>query len=340
MAWPAFKARQQNPYTYLLYTHLRNLDVQVEEFSHRQGWRRSPHVLHLHWPEFQYRSFPLSIARYTTLLMLLRKMKTFQTKIVWTVHNLAPHDNHYPRLNRLFWNQFIPMVDGAIFLTEASRDLAYATHPGLERANSFLIPHGHYREIYPSPTPKPTARQSLQLPKDQFILLFVGALRRYKGVLSLLQTYRQVNAPQTTLIIAGKPQDHEYECELLELAANDDRVVLHLQFLSEAELSLYLSAADVVVFPYQKILNSGSAMLALSYSRPVLVPAKGSMEELQRQVGSSWLHTYHEDLTPELLERAIAWAQSNKETFVPLKEFEWGQIAEKTLQAYQTLLRT
>lgn len=340
MAWPAFKNRQQNPYNYLLYTKLQELGVQVEEFSHKKAWQTSPDILHLHWPEFQYESLKLSVARSTMLLLLLRKLRAFKTKIIWTAHNLAPHDLHHPRLNEWFWNQFLPLLDGSIFLSEASRELAYATHPKLQQAQSFLVPHGHYRDIYPAPTPKEKARESLKLPQDTFVLLFVGAVRRYKGVLSLLQSYRQTQSPRTLLLIAGSAREPEYERELRIAAEGDNRIRLDLRFLSDEEMGLHLSAADLVVLPYQKILNSGSALLALSYSRPVLVPAQGSMQELQAQVGESWTNTYHDELNPQRLEQAISWAQSNNETVAPLEEFAWDKLAQQTLQAYETLLRS
>ena len=49
LAWPAFNTREQNPYAYLLYTHMRG--VEVDEFSIGKLLTRPYDVWHIHWPE-------------------------------------------------------------------------------------------------------------------------------------------------------------------------------------------------------------------------------------------------------------------------------------------------
>ena len=50
MAWPAFANRLENPYNALLYSALRELDVEVVEFSvQRLLFGPRADILHLHW---------------------------------------------------------------------------------------------------------------------------------------------------------------------------------------------------------------------------------------------------------------------------------------------------
>ena len=51
LAWPGRQARAKNPYTWLLYTHLADLGVQVTDFTFARALRGGYDVLHLHWPE-------------------------------------------------------------------------------------------------------------------------------------------------------------------------------------------------------------------------------------------------------------------------------------------------
>ena len=67
---------------------------------------------------------------------------------------------------------------------------------------------------------------------------------------------------------------------------------------------MYLPATDLVVLPYRDILNSGSAVLALSFDRPVLVPRRGSLGDLQNHVGRQWVRTYEGDIGAAELEAA------------------------------------
>ena len=85
--------------------------------------------------------------------------------------------------------------------------------------------------------------------------------------------------------------------------------MLDLAFQSDAAIASWLRAADLVVLPYRAIQNSGSAMLALSADRPVVVPALGAMRELQAAVGEDWVRCYEGDFDADELERSIRWAR-------------------------------
>jgi hypothetical protein len=94
------------------------------------------------------------------------------------------------------------------------------------------------------------------------------------------------------------------------------------------------------VLPYRDILNSGSALLALSLNRPVLVPRRGALAELQQQVGEAWVRCYDGDLTAETLVDAIAWARETpREPEAPLHAFAWPSIARAHQLAYRSLRR-
>ena len=67
---------------------------------------------------------------------------------------------------------------------------------------------------------------------------------------------------------------------------------LHLRSVPVEDVQAHFAAADLVVLPYRKTLNSAVALLALSFDRPVLVPNAGSMAELQREVGAEWVLIY------------------------------------------------
>ena len=51
LAWPGPAARAKNPYTWLLYSHLTELGVQVIDFTPARALRGGYDILHLHWPE-------------------------------------------------------------------------------------------------------------------------------------------------------------------------------------------------------------------------------------------------------------------------------------------------
>ena len=55
---------------------------------------------------------------------------------------------------------------------------------------------------------------------------------------------------------------------------------MRLQHIPEAELARLLAAADVVVLPFRRVTTSGSAMLALTHGRPLIVPNLAATADL------------------------------------------------------------
>src|SRR4029079_12745051 len=93
----------------------------------------------------------------------------------------------------------------------------------------------------------------------------------------------------------------------------------------------YFRAARVVVLPYRRILNSGAALLALSFDRRVVVPASGSLVELQAQVGEGWVSTYDGPMRPEVVEHALAVEPPTGAA--PLQRYEWPAIGRASVEA-------
>src|SRR3546814_12030359 len=105
---------------------------------------------------------------------------------------------------------------------------------------------------------------------------------------------------------------------------------LQLEYLSDAEIERITDEADAVVLPYRDIVNSGSALLALSRFRPVIAPRLGSLIELQGQVGEDWLWLYDGPLTGERMREGIEWVRNKQRISPPvLSAPEWTQIGEK-----------
>jgi hypothetical protein len=100
-------------------------------------------------------------------------------------------------------------------------------------------------------------------------------------------------------------------------------------------VQLLFSAADLVVLPFSDIMHSGSAILALSFNKPVLVPARGALPELQARVGAQWVRTYQGELTPAILADAAVWAKNSIRNPLPdLSSFDWPPIVEATIRFY------
>ena len=342
LAQPAYRNRDENPYTSLLYSHLGALDVQADEFSWHRALFGRYDIWHLHWPESypNKRSLPLALRQSAGLLALLSWARRRGTRIVWTVHNLASHERVHPAIDRWFGAAFMRRVDTFVALSEAGARLARRRHPHLEHVPNFVVPHGHYRHAYPNTLTRAQARAELGVPEDATVVTFVGQIRRYKNVPALAEAFRRIQGEDLRLLIAGRPQDAAVEADVRRASGEDDRIHLHCTHLRDEEIHLPLSAANLIVLPYGEVLNSGSALLALSFDRPVLVPRRGALEDLRRQVGDAWVRTYDGALTPEILSAAITWSRRARGSSAPLDAFEWARVADATRAVYSSALAT
>jgi glycosyltransferase involved in cell wall biosynthesis len=270
-----------NPYCDLLYRSLAARGVAIAptaELSPRWLVRhaRVVKVLHLHWPEFYYRSGTRPTARsVTAFVAALLLARLLRYRVVWTVHNALPHERH-PVDRLLRWI----LVHSARLVVHA--EAARAAIPGGRRQPA-VVPHGHYIGCYADDVSPDEARRALGLGAEDRVFVCFGQLRAYKGVGALLDAFADLAAPRLRLVVAGKPGSDADAERVLDAAQRDARVRTHLGFVPDPDVQRFMKAADFVVLPYRDVLTSGGALLALSFARPLVVPHRGCLAELERE---------------------------------------------------------
>ena len=342
LAKPAFKGQKNNPYTWLLNKKMEDMGIEVYEFSTKQCLQKHYDVFHLHWPEWHLGNSNIfdAITKTVSLLLIIALIRVRGTKIIWTVHNLGTHQTLYPLLEAGFWHIFTRQLDGYISLSKTGMKAAKENFPTLKNIPGFVIPHNHYREVYPNDISFSEARSELEISPSAKVLLFFSRILPYKNVPALIRAFKQVAEPNTILYIVGSfsPQFPTLNEEVKREAALEPRIKLYGKFISKEDIQTYFQAANLVICPFSEILNSGSVLLALSFNRPVFVPLMGSLGELQQQVGEEWVFTYTGDITPSKIEKALDW-ESNipRAEKAPLEALDLEMIAQKTIDAYHLI---
>ena len=335
-AFPAFANPTGNRYNALLSSALQRLNVTVDEWAPAL-WPRRVDIIHVHWPEV-----PLNIARPShaavrsaqTLESLIAS-KAQGARVVWTAHNVRSHLHRRPRAERLYTTVFDRLVDGWIALTETSAELALAAHPALAGKPCVVTPHGHYRGAYPDDVSRDIARARFGLDDRHRVAVFVGLIRAYKGVDTLVEVFTSLPDPDVRLLIGGRCDDAALAEHLRAAARSDPRITLRLEAIADDELQCWLRASDVTVLPYRTLLNSGTALLSLSFDVPILCPAVGSLVELADEL-PAWVRVYDGDLTPSLLRDALH--QPPPPGRPDLRRYDWEEVARQTLGLYRRLL--
>jgi beta-1,4-mannosyltransferase len=342
-AEPAFRTAHANPYNARLYETIAADGCTVRDLSYLRLFTRRIDVVHLHWPELTFltgRSWRV-LARMLLFRAGLRVARLrSDTKLVWTVHNVASHERRAtPRLRAMHRRLIVEEVDGLLSLTEDGLTAAREAFPELSGKPGAITPHGHYRADYDFTRSRAAARTRLGVRPDATLVVSVGMIRAYKNVPDLVRTVVTTENADVLLAVAGKPANHALTQEIRSAAAGDARVRLDLAFQSDDAIAAWLRAADLVVLPYRAIQNSGSAILALSADRPVVVPALGAMRELQEHVGSEWVRCYDGEFDAQELDRSIDWARSARSEHAPLEQLDWDGIARATIEFYRRVHR-
>lgn len=339
-AAPAFSNEKVNPYNALLYRELQPLNVTIDEYHHVQALRNPVDIVHFHWPDGDINRTGLgkSLQRMLLLATMVCVFKSRGTKIVWTVHNTAPHDAFRPRLSQVFMRWFARRCDGFIFMSEANRTAFYQLYQTSPNSRDTIIPHGHYRSCYPSEINQLAAKTQLGLDPEKKVLLFIGMIKPYKNIDGLMKVFNQITLTDYQLVVAGTADSAPAELRSTLETLKNPNTHLFLRFIPDSELATFMSAADVVILPYKAILNSGALLLALSYNRPVIAPHMGAIAELQKKLGLHWIYSYTDELTPASLTHALlTLEQSNRPAVCPLESYDWDKLAARTLDFYRQL---
>jgi beta-1,4-mannosyltransferase len=242
-------------------------------------------VLHLHWIEFIIRSTDsgaragaVSVAKAVHLLAVLLVARARRVRVVWTVHNLEPHEARRHSIDRLVGWLVARLADSVLV---HSRHCAAQISRRLGRPDVEVAYHGNYIGFYPAPRrDRREARRALGVSPDAHLLLAFGLIRPYKQVVELIAAFRMIEDPRFYLLVAGRPLTEEMRREVELAAAEDARIVLRLERISDAEVAELHRAADVAVLAYRDVFSSGALMLALSHGLPVIAPDGSTATEL------------------------------------------------------------
>jgi len=299
-------------------------------------------VLHIHWLNTFLGGDTRhgTALRCTLLVVRLLAAKLTGTAVVWTVHNVTMHEREYPRLEYWFKRAFVRtgVCDRLLVHCDWAADALLATLdlPESVRDRVDVVPHGHYIDSYPNDRSRAEARDSLGIDESATVFLFFGLIRRYKGVTDLVDAFRAADLPDARLVVAGNPETDALERELRERARPDDRIHTAFEFVPDEAVQTYMNAADAVVLPFRRVTTSGSAVLALSFGRALVVPPVGCLPELLDERGTVFYDSDEERALAGALEAAADRDLSamGEHNLTLAGEYGWDGIADRTAEAY------
>lgn len=328
------KVIENNKFNELLSGSIENKGWEVRQFTKRDIIRlKKNDVLHFHWPSFYYRgsSFLATVIKAIAYVFMIFFARLRGVKLFWTVHNIWPHNSGKTRFD--YWMRKILVLNCSRLIVMGKPLIAEICSTfGIDPSRIEIIPHGHYKGVYKGKGVN--IRSRFGIPEDSYVYAFFGQVSPYKGVDDLLQAFRMIQSDEVHLLIAGKKvKDYDLGSDI----DNNEKIHTHFHFIEDDEYSDYFDAVDSIILPYKQIATSGSAILALSFCKPVVAPRIGLLEEYLPEDCA----VLYESSDPEGLLHAMNMIRIRQSEFQEgsgfvkaLERLDWPVIAQRTLTLY------
>jgi glycosyltransferase involved in cell wall biosynthesis len=265
-----------------------------------------------------------------TILRLAKKNK--HSKIICIADNVIPHEKRFG--DKPFTRYFIKPIDAFITMSKkVLNDLKIFT----TTKPSKLVAHPLY-DNFGEKISKQQARENLNIDKAEKVILFFGFIRNYKGLDILLDAMPIViqKIPDIKLLIAGEFYNNQkIITEQIERLNLQQHLILHTNFIADADIKNYLCAADVVVQPYRNATQSGVTPLAYHFEKPMIVTNVGALPDM---VPNEKAGLVAEPSATSIAEKIIQYFQLGENHFLPYlieekKKYSWDIMVNEILSA-------
>lgn len=187
---------------------------------------------------------------------------------------------------------------------------------------------------------KEAAREQLNLPQEEKVMLFVGNIIRAKGLLELVEAFDslKMSLPDSSLFVIGSQKDSHFVEELRSFIRDKDVEDIHFKEpLGQAELSLWMSAADALVLPSHHEGFGLVALEAMSAGTKVVATDVGGLSYLLKDGAGILVEAEN----PDSLAQGM-WSVLEEEVTVideaivqaKIEEHSFEAILEKLLTIY------
>jgi len=261
--------------------------------------------------------------------ILRRVKKNKHIKVVCIADNIIPHEKRIGDVP--FTNYFVKPMDGFVTMSEkVLKDLKQFT-----AAPAQFVPHPLY-DNFGEKISKQEARAHLNIPSNEFIFLFFGFIRKYKGLDLLLEAVAKLKEQrqQIKVLVAGEfYEDRKQYDELIQQWNINDQLILKTDFIPDSEVKYYLCAADAVVQPYRNATQSGVTPLAYHFEVPMIVTNVGGLPALVPHNKAGLVCEPNADAIAQTM---LTMQQEGTTHFIPglqeeKKKYAWNNITASIL---------
>jgi len=117
-----------------------------------------------------------------------------------------------------------------------------------------------------------------------------------------------------------------------------DQLILHTDFIPNAEVGKYFCAADVIVQPYKTATQSGVTQVGYHFEKPMIVTSVGGLPEIVLHNKTGFVCSVN---AKDLAQNILRFYKENKEVeFAPFlkeekKKYSWKKLTDSILEMAQ-----
>lgn len=203
-----------------------------------------------------------------------------------------------------------------------------------------VVPIGLY-EDYKQPMDSALSKEELGI-KEQFVILYFGLIRHYKGVPYLVKAFDLLPtsiATRSRLLIVGEVwEEGELLREIINSSQYKAQISLVAQYVPDAMIPKYFSAADVVTLPYLRTAGSGVANIAMPYGKPIITSDLHAMREcLSSYEGALFVSPGDYTAIAEELVKIYNLCTSGKSIVYRPPQNTWDEVAQQYRQIIEQM---
>jgi len=241
--------------------------------------------------------------------------------------------------------QIIEAMNFADKILSVSEDLKlHITNLGINEEKVHVVPNGVDTAKF-KPAGKAHARDLLNLSQDKNIVLFVGALRKIKGVDYLTEAAKDFVNTNTDLFMVGRDDGLR---KSLEKRAQELKIADHIRFtgpVDHEKIPLWISASDILVLPSLSEGRPNVVLEALACEVPVVATNVGGIPEIMIDGETGYLVPSKNPIEISRKINKLLENKSQRENMGKLgrksiiqRGLTWESHAKKTVNIYSELL--
>jgi len=173
-------------------------------------------------------------------------------------------------------------VDGHVMHSQYDLDLLRQTYD-LPDERVSIAAHGPYDHHRETPRSDGEVVPGANDADSDFVFLYFGVVRPYKGVEDLIAAFDLLPAEvrdRCRLVLVGETwEGWTAPQEAIAASPNADRIEFVDRYVTDAEVAEHFARADAVVLPYHRSSSSGPLHIAMSSGLPVIVTEVGGLVE-------------------------------------------------------------